>query len=181
MKLTDQEFIKRIVKILKNNDIGVFEKGTTFSVNTALPDTLNEFITNFINTDTGNVENIEKFKRRIIGLTSYFRSAQEELLPKYDKNFDKHEVFIPMSNFQFQQYETARAEERKSEKPSKGTAKKVNSEGLFIEPTSTYRIFSRLFCNFVMPIPPGRPIPKEFRFSKTIVISSNQTEQLLNK
>ena len=70
-----------------------------------MPDTLEEFNNNFINRDTGNVVNIEKFKRRIMGLTSYFRSAQEDLLPRYDKNFDKHPVFIPMSDYQFNKYE----------------------------------------------------------------------------
>ena len=52
--------------------------------------------------------NLEKFKRRIIGLTSYFKSAQEELLPRYDKLVDKHVVRVPMSDYQFQIYEEAR-------------------------------------------------------------------------
>ena len=44
---------------------------------------------------------------------------------------------------------------RKSKKPS------VDKDGLYVEPTSSYRIFSRLYCNFVMPTPPGRPLPRE--------------------
>ena len=161
--ITDAEFIKKIVKILKKNDITAIEKGTTFTVNTALPDTLEEFMNIFIDKNTGNIINIDKFKRRIIGLTSYFRSAQEELLPVYDKNFDKHEVLIPMSDYQFKIYEEYRQDERKSEKPSKKKSAVVDKDGIFKEPSSTYRIFSRLACNFVMPTPPGRPNPSEYR------------------
>jgi hypothetical protein len=161
--ISDIDFIKRIVKILKKNDITAQAKGTTFTVNTALPDTLDEFVNIFINKDTGNITNIDKFKRRIIGLTSYFRSAQEELLPSYDRNFDRHEVYIPMSDYQFKIYEDYRHEERKTEKPGKKSAGAVDKDGLFKEPSSTYRIFSRLACNFVMPTPPGRPNPAEYR------------------
>ena len=161
--ISDIDFVKRIVKILKKNDIIAQSKGTTFTVNTALPDTLDEFINIFINRDTGNITNIDKFKRRIIGLTSYFRSAQEELLPSYDRNFDRHEVYIPMSDYQFKIYEDYRHEERKTEKPGKKSSGVVDKDGVFKEPSSTYRIFSRLACNFVMPTPPGRPNPAQYR------------------
>jgi hypothetical protein len=157
--MTDSDFIKRVIKILKKNDITVPEKGVSFIANTALPDTLEEFINNFVEKDTGVVSNIEKFKRRIIGLTSYFRSAQEELLPKYDKNFDFHVVNVPMSNYQFKIYETYRQDERKKEKPK---AAVVDASGMIKESVSTYKIFSRLSCNFVMPTPPGRPIPTQY-------------------
>lgn len=158
---TDEQFISRIQHTLRENDIDIVPQGTTVDVNTALPDTLNEFIGLFINTETGEVYNTEKFKKRIIGLTSFFRSAQEELLPGYEKATDLHVLKIPMSDYQFKVYEEARIEERQSEKTGKkdATKKKVDKDGLFIEPTSTYRIFSRLFCNFVMPKPPGRPKP----------------------
>jgi flagellar biosynthesis GTPase FlhF len=159
-QISDTDFVQRIVKILKKNDIIASANGTSYSVNTALPDTLDEFINVFINRDTGNISNVDKFKRRIIGLTSYFRSAQEELLPSYDRNFDRHEVYIPMSDYQFKIYEDYRFDERKSEKPKSGT---IDVDGIFKEPSSTYRIFSRLACNFVMPVPPGRPNPAEYR------------------
>ena len=57
-----------------------------------------------------------------------------------------------MSDTQFKIYEGARIEERKAEKK-----KPKQSVGeLYEDSSSTYRIFSRLFCNFVMP---DRPIP----------------------
>ena len=165
-QITDAEFIKRIIKLLKKNDITAIVKGTNFTVNTALPDTLDEFLNTFIDKVNGSVKNVDKFKRRIIGLTSYFRSAQEGLLPNYDKNFDRHEVIIPMSDYQFKIYEDYRFLERKSEQPSSNKKKsqgQIDLDGIFKEPSSTYRIFSRLACNFVMPTPPGRPTPAEFR------------------
>ena len=159
--MSDEEFISRITKILKKNDIQVNPRGITFTVNTALPDTLDIFISNFINKENGNLVNSDKFKRRIMGLTSYFKSAQEELLPKYNKEFDRIVVKIPMSNYQFQIYEEARQNERKNEKPNKKV--QIDKDGLFMSPSSTYKIFSRLFCNFVMPRPPGRPNPGEIK------------------
>ena len=156
---SDSAFIENITRLLHDNNIIVNTRGTNVKVNVALPDTLTEFMVDFIDKQTGNIINIEKFKKRIIGLTSYFKSAQEKLLPKYDKNFDFHVLKIPMSDLQFQIYESARQEERLTEDNAKKSSKVVDRDGLFIQPTSTYRIFSRLFCNFVLPETPGRPRP----------------------
>ena len=166
--ISDSEYIKEVVYTLsKKTDGGITvnnsPNGIPYEVYTALPDTFDEFANLFIDSKTGNIINVEKFKKRILGLTSYFRSAQEELLPRYDKAFDKHPIFIPMSDYQFNKYEEYRQEERKSEKVKKGPKNTVDKDGTFKEPTSTYRIFSRLVCNFAMPTPPGRPIPKQFR------------------
>ena len=161
-RTSDKEFIEKIVKLLKNNDITVVDKGTSLVVQTALPDTLEEFIIMFINKDNGSVVNVDKFKRRIIGLTSYFRSAQEELLPRYDKEVNRHVVKIPMSDYQFQVYENYRIEERKNEKNSRKNSQVITNE-ILKDPSSTYRIFSRLACNFAMPMPPGRPNPSQYR------------------
>jgi len=166
--ISDADYIKEVVYTLsKKSDGGITVNssvnGIPYEVYTALPDTFDEFSNLFIDNKTGNIINVEKFKKRILGLTSYFRSAQEELLPRYDKAFDKHPIFIPMSDYQFSKYEEYRQEERKSEKVKKGPKNTIDKDGTFKEPTSTYRIFSRLVCNFAMPTPPGRPIPKQFR------------------
>jgi hypothetical protein len=160
-QMSDSDFVKRMTKLLKSKDINAIPDGTTYSVNIALPDTLEEFNETFINASNATMNNVEKFKKRIIGLTSYFRSAQEELLPAYDKNFNRHVVRIQMSDYQFKVYEEYRQEERKLEKPSNTVL--VDKNGLFKEPSSTYRIFSRLACNFAMPTPPGRPKPAQYR------------------
>jgi hypothetical protein len=66
-----------------------------------------------------------------------------------------------MSDYQFNIYEEARQQERKLEKNSgKNKAAVMDKNGIYKESSSTYRIFSRLFCNFVVPRPPGRPFPE---------------------
>jgi hypothetical protein len=151
----DDEFERKIISILKRNDIEVISNGIEIKNKKALPDTFELFEGQYIDGVTKKIKNVDALKRRIIGLSSYFRSAQENLLPKYSKTLgvDYHIVRIPMSDFQFKMYEAARHEERKSEKPKK--APSLND--VYKESSSTYRIFSRLYCNFVMP---DRPLPK---------------------
>jgi hypothetical protein len=60
-----------------------------------------------------------------------------------------------MSDVQFRIYEGARKQEREVEKKQK-RGPQTDFNELFEEKSSTYRIFSRLFCNFIMP---ERPIP----------------------
>lgn len=152
--LSDDDFEKRIISILHRNDIQVVPQGIDIKNKKALPDTIDLFEGQYIDFNTKKIKNIDSLKRRILGLSSYFRSAQENLLPKYDKiiGVDYHIVRIPMSNFQFVVYETARREERQMEKGR--PEKKIGD--LYEDSKSTYRIFSRLFCNFVMS---DRPIP----------------------
>lgn len=157
--VNDNDFEKRILDILKKNNINVINHAIKIKLYKALPDKLDDFTNMFIQGTTGNVENVELFKRRILGLTSYFRSAQEGLLPKYDPLLDLHVVKVPMSDYQFTIYEAARSQERKQERNKPKRKTKVDKDGVYKEPSSTYRIFSRLYCNFVMPKPPGRPLP----------------------
>jgi hypothetical protein len=154
--ISDNDFERKLISMLKKNDIEVVPQGIEVINRKALPDDLNNFMARYINDSDKKLKNVDALKRRIIGLSSYFKSAQESLLPKYNKQLgiDYHIVRIPMSDTQFKIYETARKEERITEskkKPPSDTAE------LFEEKTSTYRIFSRLFCNFVMP---DRPIPE---------------------
>jgi hypothetical protein len=160
--MTDDDFERKIVSILYRNNIDVVSQGIEIKNKKALPDTLDLFEGQYIDFNTKKIKNIDALKRRIIGLSSYFRSAQENLLPKYDKIIgqDYHIVRVSMSNFQFSIYESARREERKTEK-----YKPNHSVGeLYEESSSSYRIFSRLYCNFVMP---DRPIPKKQKILKT--------------
>ena len=159
--ISDDDFERKIISILKRNDIDVIPLGIQVTNYKALPDDLDSFLARYINDIDKTLKNVDSLKRRIIGLSSYFKSAQESLLPKYNKQLgiDYHIIRIPMSDTQFKIYETARHEERKSEKPKK----KVSAGDLFEDSTSTYRIFSRLFCNYVMP---ERPTPKDIKLEK---------------
>ena len=156
----DENMIRRI---LEENDIQV-NKVTKIPYK-ALPDNLDDFVNLFIQSnDIENLEvkNIELFQKRILGLTSYFKSEQEKLLPKYDPTIDFHPIRIPMSDYQFSIYESTRAQERKQEKNNaKKRMKATNAGGVYADDTSsTYRIFSRLFCNYVMPETLDRPLPR---------------------
>jgi hypothetical protein len=154
--VNDDTFLKRVLYILKSNDIEILPQGLKVKNFKALPDDFDLFNGEYIDNVTNELKNIDSLKRRIIGLSSYFRSAQEGLLPKFDKTPDDfHIVNIPMSNFQFKIYEDARKEERKLESKSKRKAL-AKPEDIYKDASSTYRIFSRLFCNFVMP---NRPTP----------------------
>jgi hypothetical protein len=155
--VSDDDFERKIIGILKKKDIEVVAQGIQLINKKALPDDLDAFIARYINDSDKKIKNSDALKRRIIGLSSYFKSAQESLLPKYEKKLgvDYHIIRIPMSDEQFKIYESARKEERLTERKKKKPSNEVGE--LFEEKSSTYRIFSRLFCNFVMP---DRPIPE---------------------
>jgi len=152
----DDAFERKILSILKRNNIDITSSGVKIKNFKALPDSFELFENQYINSDTKEVKNIDALKLRILGLTSFFKSAQESLLPRFNRELgvDYHVVRVPMSNFQFKVYEDARIKERLTEKPSKKQQTPTND--LYAESNSTYRIFSRLFCNYVMP---GRPVP----------------------
>jgi hypothetical protein len=88
-------------------------------------------------------------------------------MPRYEKLVDFHVIKIPMSSYQFTVYEAARAQERKQETSTKQKKGVIDENGIYKDPSSTYRIFSRLYCNFVMPKPPGRPLPREEKEEET--------------
>ena len=158
--LTDSEFVTKILELLHTNNIHIDKSKVKIELHKALPDRLNDFMDTFIDEKTGNIKNEHIFKRRILGLTSYFKSAQEGLMPSYDSKSDYHLIRIEMSDYQFSKYEEVRLQEHDKEVKS---ARKTNNE-LYGKTNSSYRIFSRAYCNFVFPSPPGRPMPKRKQF-----------------
>jgi hypothetical protein len=158
--ISDTDFERKIIHILEQNNIATIKSNIKINLQKALPDKFDNFVELFIDAN-GDTKNMDIFKRRIIGLTSYFRSAQESLMPRYEQATDFKVIHIEMSDYQFAAYEQARSQERKQEKSTKKKKGVMDENGIYKEPSSTYRIFSRLYCNFVMPNPPGRPLPKE--------------------
>ena len=172
--LSDAAFERAIVQKLRENGISVISATTSKQAPfTALPDKLDEFNGYFIDPTTLEFKNRDLFIRRILGLTSYFRSAQEKLLPIYDSAANFHLVEIEMSDYQFAIYSRVRDLERKQESDMKKKAKKRGAaagaaagkkgggegDGIYDDVSSTYRIFSRAFCNFVFPPSIRRPLP----------------------
>ena len=184
----DNKFISFITKTLKNHNINVLPKQTQIENHKALPDLLETFKDLFIDSVTGEIKQTNLFKRRILGLTSYFRSASEALLPKYEDSPKYYHIEkIPMSTYQVGVYEKARAAERKEE--DRNAKKKAKQQqGVYAETTSTYRIFSRAYCNFVFPneivkddndqsVLLSRPMPKsEQTLEETISTKITESE-----
>ena len=163
--ITDAEFVSNIKKVLGKHHIEIIEAGSSFEEMKALPDDTETFINTFIDQDNIVIKNENTFKKRILGLSSYFRSTSETLMPSFvktDKNENYHIVSTEMSEYQFSIYEKIRKEEADKEKTAKKQKKKQapedSAEKLFTV-SSTYRIFSRASCNFAFPTPPGRPMP----------------------
>ena len=166
--LTSEEFVEKIMSAFESQSLKIANKKININSYKALPDNFDDFKTLFINPNN-TINNPSMFKMRIIGLTSYFRSAQEQLMPSYDHSnpSDFKIIKVPMSDFQFGVYEEARIQERKLEeankkKKSKKTKSGAQGDELYSDSTSTYRIFSRAFCNFVFPKPDiKRPMPND--------------------
>ena len=159
---SDKYFHNFVIKKLRENNIEVVKQQSKIENHKVLPDSMEIFKNMFINPQNGEMKEINLFKKRILGLTSYFRSASESLLPKYDGIPKVYQ--IDMSPHQVGIYERARAAERKEEK--RNAKKKLKQqEGIYADTTSTYRIFSRAFCNFVFP--------------NKLVIDKTQKEHLL--
>jgi hypothetical protein len=106
-----------------------------------LPSKYEDFMSMFI--DGLTFKNSMLFQRRIQGLVSYFKGADEKLLPKRldeDKTLQK----IPFSQEQFLRYLEIRWEEIKKE-TRKGRKPDMN------EDFSSFRMLSRLACNYAVP------------------------------
>lgn len=172
-ELSDDDFISRLRGILTKKNIKIID----FKLNThkALPDKLDDFKTYFIDEANNDVKNMDLFKKRILGLTSYFRDM-EMLMPRYNKSTNLIVVEIPMSDFQVDIYEEARVQERKRESQNAKRNKK-KMQGVYEETVSTYRIFSRAFCNFVFPRPTiMRPLPGNFDDLESAILDENNNE-----
>jgi len=160
---SNKEFISNITEILKRNKIYV--KNETTATYNCLPHCPETFNKKFIDNKNA-MQNTQLYQKRVIGLTSYFRSAQENLLPELVKsNNDNifHVVKCEMSSHQIGIYAGIRADEEEKEKNKKKIKQKAktNIDGVEKIP-STYRIYSRACCNFAFPTELPRPMPVPF-------------------
>ena len=238
-RISDSMFQKIIVDILEKNNITLDGK-VSVDMNKVLPDKHEEFVERFIDIEKVTMKNRDAFQRRILGLTSYFRSAQEQLMPSFvlaldndsepvsesvqekitesvavtkpeseeseeseetdetesesdetesesdetESESDETEseteakqmggmiktnriynvVRSVMSDFQFKKYADVRLAEIETEKRKRKNKKKTDD--VTQDMPSSYRIFSRLYCNFVFPDANERPKPPVRRSSK---------------
>jgi hypothetical protein len=132
-----------------------------------LPTQFEDFMGMFV--DGLSIKNSVLFSRRIQGLVSYFKGADERLLPKRLEE-DKTLVKVPMSNEQFQRYLETRwvevqRESRKSRSPN------LNDD------FGSFRMTSRLACNYAIP-PELRTTMEEGATEETVVEKSDIIEKL---
>ena len=159
--VTNDTFLSNVVGILQQNGISVSEQMITLHKYKSLPHSQKEFNELFVNMNEYGLQNKHLFQRRIIGMTSYFKSAQEGLLPSLiltENNTPYHKVYCPMSAHQYNIYERIRNEEAEQDKKRRIRKSKQEDAELF-EASGTYRIFSRAACNFTFPVDIQRPMP----------------------
>jgi hypothetical protein len=140
--ITTTEFNSQLKRALAKYSIitGTFEERDYKH----LPESYDDFTNRFY--QNRKLINVNQLKSRIYGLTSYY-SGTPELLPLYNKKEDYIQVPVPMSQYQFGTYIKAREVEQQSEKNKMS----LTGKDVFKEQSSTYRINSRLACNFVIP------------------------------
>ena len=158
-QIGDADLFSKIHKLLESKKFIIKKENIQFNKFTAFPHN-EDFMEMFVNEKTRAMKNADLFKRRIAGLSSFFKSPQEKLMPKYEINRDFFVVKCEMSKYQLSVYEGVRAAERQEDirnakKAKRGLYDDVN------ESTSTYRIYSRSFCNYVFPEAIPRPVPSK--------------------
>ena len=182
--ISQDEFINSIISALRPHNIEIVQTaggGISVEEFTALPDKLDDFKNYFID-DNHTIKNSDMFKRRILGLTSFVMD-KEKIMPSYTHTAGKdfHIIKIPMSMFQLKLYEEARIQERKNESNNaKKRKKNVVMGGIYEETVSTYRIFSRAYCNYVFPDGMKRPMPKQDESIEQALKSGNMNEDIID-
>jgi len=171
--MTDQQFETSVTRILKKNKITI-QGDPMVASNLALPEHLESFVATFL--DMQNLEYPQflpkreiVFKKRIMGLGSYFLPQEDAELPQLllSSNGDvMHYEYCPMSDFQFSIYSDTRLKEYETAQKMK--KKRVtlgeNADAAETVYGNSYRIYSRCNCNYVFPLihgKPGRPLPHE--------------------
>jgi hypothetical protein len=136
-----------------------------------LPTVFEDFMNTFI--DGLSLKNTQLFARRIQGLVSYFKGADERLLPR---RLDEEKTLtkIPMSGEQYLRYLEARHEEIQRE------SRKARMKADLNEELGSFRMTSRLVCNYAIP-PELRTKLEEGATEETVIEKSEVLETLKSK
>lgn len=125
-------------------ETSIVNESSIIDYKTVFPEDREEFYKLFINDDNDGIKNELMFKLRITGLFSYFYGVIGTQLP----NIEIEEVYVPMSEYQYNAYVKARDYENKIDKMNYNKSDKEDSIVV-----STYRNYSRQLSNFVPPPP----------------------------
>lgn len=174
---SNEQFLQNIKKMFASEQIR--SEDPVITNFTALPDNFEDFKTKFlkINPDTFEIVGVKElplFQRRILGLVSYFKSAQEQLMPRL---LDIKLELVPMSNMQYSEYVDVRTDEITK------TKRAQKNKNMYEVSSNSYRIFSRLCCNFVFPPAnemdgrPGRPKKEKLNEQNVDIITQEDLRQ----
>ena len=155
-----KEIVEEIeTMLLRDENLGVKylptktgpQKFTAFpdQVEAGEPKRFNQFFIKDVE-DKEVLVNQNLFQRRIMGLVSYYGVAEKDY-PAVKMN---DMIKVPMSDYQFTEYNFVREVEKKAEKQGAKKNKQQKSKSYF-------RVLSRQFSNFVFPEDVERPWPNE--------------------
>jgi hypothetical protein len=136
----------------------------------ALPTVYEEFATLFL--DGLTVKNAMLFQRRIQGLVSYFKGADDRMLPRRvddDKTLEK----VPMSETMFTNYLSVRLDEIKRDARRKLNPSKADDSEM-----KTFRVNSRLACDFAVPPELRKPDADEITNEEVVPDKSQILQQI---
>jgi hypothetical protein len=168
--ITDEVFKQSIIELFTANagQIKLSQYEPEIVVHYALPETSEKFLEAFI--DINNVKNPQflpkresVFKKRIMGLSSYYLPMDEAMLPRLikDRGDVFHYEYAAMSDYQFGIYAETRKTEYEAVKREIKMKRMNRAQEIF---GNSYRIYSRCNCNYVFPQidgKPGRPFPDD--------------------
>lgn len=149
--ISDELLVDEIREILGENGYSV---NINIENYTALPNNREEFIKFFVNDIDMSIKNKELFKSRILGLVSYYKTKNKDLIPE---KIVHPIIEVPMSDYQFMEYSKVRKVEIEKDK-FKSKSKKTKEDDIF-KAKSSYRAYSRIHCSFVFPEKIQRPYP----------------------
>jgi hypothetical protein len=170
------ETVKTALTTYLKNTFNIENITTEIKQNMALPDDLDIFNQKFVDQNNLAIKNKEMFQKRIIGLTSYFRSPQEKLLPRFDPSLNIHIVKLDMTIEQLGKYNAAREIEKKLENNQFQNKKNIATKGNDNDIKSNYRVLSRQFCNFGSPDVNGKTRPLSLYLAKEKANKNNNLD-----
>ncbi|NDB30016.1 hypothetical protein EB151_10770, partial [archaeon] len=167
---SEKSIIDDITKSINKTDVKVSIKSRIQNYY-ALPNIADEFNKLFVDdTDPENikVKNEDLFKRRVLGILSYYKTTGSEFFPRMlPMNFK----YLNMTGHQLSKYVDVRRKEMEMDDRKKRFGNKGNADV-----NSVYRAFSRMVCNFVFPDNIKRAFPQDIRMVMKKELAKNDDD-----
>jgi hypothetical protein len=142
-RLTPKAWVLTIQEAFKSLGGNVVAENVTYERLECLPTKFEDFVNMFI--DGLDTKNSLLFQRRVQGLVSYYKGADERMLPKRVDD-DKILELVPMSDQQFNAYLDVRWKEIQIE-----SRQRMKGPSALNEDFKSARVLSRLACNYAVP------------------------------